>query len=637
MTTPVAAAFAAGGALERGLEGFAPRPEQRALAEAIEAALGGPGTLVAEAGTGIGKTFAYLVPILLAGRRAIVSTGTRTLQDQLFKRDLPRLLDALDCHPRVALLKGRGNYLCLHRFELTRLGGELKSPALLARLEQIREWAGVTRIGELAEIALADASPLRPLITSSVDNCLGGDCPRYADCFLVKARRRAQDADLVVVNHHLLFADLALKQEGFGELLPPAEAVVVDEAHQVPDIASRFFGRRLSGRQLTDLAQDVRREAAEVTGALAQVVEPSQVLETAVARLNLAIEPHPERGSWERARVSPAVGAALAALTRALTGLDELLATLAERSAGLESCWARARQRLAALAELTAPDVDGVVRWYEKTRRSFTVHASPLSVAEAMSALRDGIAPCWIFTSATLSVGGRFDLFLSQLGIEDAETVSLPSPFDYRRNALAYLPPGIPLPEHPEFVARMLDRVLPVLEYSGGRAFLLFTSHRNLRLAAEQLAARTELPLLIQGEMPRHRLLEEFRRSGNGVLLGAASFWQGVDVAGAALSCVVIDKLPFAPPDDPLLEARLKQIRASGGNPFFDYQLPAAVLALKQGVGRLIRDYADRGVLVLCDPRLESKPYGRVFLDSLPEMEVTRELRDVARFFDHPA
>ncbi len=632
----VAAALTAEGPLSRALSGYAPRAGQQALAEAIEGALGRPGTLVAEAGTGIGKTFAYLVPILLGSGSAIVSTGTRTLQDQLFKRDLPRLLEALDRHPRIALLKGRSNYLCLHRFDAARQSGEVRAPALLARLEQLRDWADRTTTGELAEVALRDDSPLRPLISSSVDNCLGGDCPRYADCYLVKARRKAQDADLVVVNHHLLFADLALKQEGFGELLPAVGTVVVDEAHQVPEVASRFFGATLSSRQLIDLARDARLEAGAVSGALVLVKDPGAELETGVAKLRLAIDRYPQRGSWESVRVAPAVEEALAALDEALGKLEPVLKELADRSAGLESCWVRARARQRDLAGMTAREPDGVVRWYETSGKSFMLHLTPLSVAEAMNELRDGIAPSWIFTSATLSVGGRFDLFVRQLGIEDAATVSISSPFDYQENALLYHPTGIPQPSDPDFVPRMMDAVLPVLDCSGGRAFLLFTSHRNLNRAAEILKRRTELPLFIQGHMPRHRLLKAFRESGNGVLLGAASFWQGVDVIGAALSLVVIDKLPFAPPDDPLLEARLKQIRDSGGNPFVDYQLPAAVLALKQGVGRLIRHDADRGVLVLCDPRLETKPYGRIFRASLPAMPYSRELRDVARFFDRP-
>ena len=639
-------ALDAGGPLAASLPGFVPRASQQTLSAAIADAIEGRDTLLAEAGTGTGKTYAYLVPALLSGARTIVSTGTRALQDQLFHRDLPAVRDALGTGLRAALLKGRANYLCLHRLELAKGEPRLSGPGHAALFQRIVAWAGRTRMGDLAEIeALPEGSPLVPMVTSTVDNCLGGDCPFWNECFVVQARQRAQAADLVVVNHHLLLADLALKQEGFGEILPGAEAFVVDEAHQLPELAAQFFGESLGARPLVELARDALAECKDVPGSLVTLQAPVQALEQSVRALRAHMEKLPQRGTRRRLRLEAGVEEGLDALDARLGELAEALVPLREASPGLDACHARAVEWIGRLARWrgdepeadadpgqAVPAQDDDVRWYELSPRGFRLQRTPLDVAGPLRAHREASRAAWVFTSATLAVDGGFKHISARLGLDEPPTLLAPSPFDWPRQALCYLPPGLPAPSARDYGRSMLDAVLPVLRASGGRAFLLFASHRALREAAAMLRG-APWPLFVQGEAPRHVLLQRFRESGNGVLLGSASFREGVDVAGDALSVVVLDKLPFAAPDDPVFEARLEAVRRSGGNPFMDEQLPQAVIALKQGVGRLIRSERDRGVLVLCDPRLTGKGYGRVFMDSMPPFSVTRDLAQVEAFF----
>jgi ATP-dependent DNA helicase DinG len=635
------AALAEGGALADAIEAFAPRPAQQRLAEAVAQAFEQRDVLLAEAGTGTGKTYAYLVPALLSGLKTIVSTGTRALQDQLYHRDLPRVRDALGVGIKSALLKGRANYLCRYRVEQAKGEAKFGDRAQVAQFQRIVAWSGRTRMGDLAELdGLPDDSPLVPLVTSTAENCLGSECPFWSDCFVVQARQRAQSADLVVVNHHLLLADLALKQEGFGEILPGAQAFVVDEAHQLPELAAQFFGEGLGARPLVELARDALRECKDVPGALAVVQQPAQQLEQAGRALRAAMDVLPTRGTQQRALEETPVREAFGALAAALAQLGEALAPLREASPGFDACHARAQDNAARLArwqverdldsEFDAADDD--VRWYELTPRGFRLQRTPLDVSAPLRAHRERSHAAWVFTSATLAVAGRFDHIATRLGLEAPTTLLEPSPFDWNTQALCYLPPRLPEPMSRDYNAALVDALLPVLRASAGRAFVLFASHRALRDAAQALRGEP-WPLFVQGEAPRAQLLQRFRESGNGVLLGAASFREGVDVAGAALSVVVIDKLPFAAPDDPVFEARLQAVRRSGGNPFRDEQLPQAVIALKQGVGRLIRTETDRGVLVLCDPRLTGKSYGRVFLDSLPPLPRTRAVGDVEAFF----
>ncbi|WP_426662996.1 ATP-dependent DNA helicase [Rhodanobacter aciditrophus] len=635
-TTPaaVAALLGAEGPFARELPNFVPRAAQQAMAAAVAEAIAGRETLIAEAGTGTGKTYAYLVPALRSGERVIVSTGTKALQDQLYFRDLPKVVGVLGARLKTALLKGRANYLCLYRLDQTVREGASFDRAQAAQLATIRAWSARTRRGDRMELAeVPEESPLWPRVTSTPENCLGVECPFYDDCHVVKARREAQEAQLVVVNHHLLFADLALKQEGFGEILPGAAAFVLDEAHQVPELAGQFFSQSVSARQLAELAQDALRECSGVTGAIGLLLEPVEALQDALRRLRLAMEPLPPRGAFGALEAVAAVREGLRELGELLATLADLLASQAERSRGLANAHERAALLAERLERILDQDSERDVRWFELFPRGFALHATPLDLAAPLRAMRERSEAAWVFTSATLSVAGQFDHFARQLGLDEPRTLALESPFDYARQALCYLPEGLPDPAARDYTERVLDAVLPVLQASNGRAFLLFTSHRALRRAAELLATRVPWPLFVQGTAPRHQLLEEFRHSGHGVLLGAASFWEGVDVVGDALGVVVIDKLPFAAPDDPVLAARLEALEQQGINPFMGWQVPAAAIALKQGAGRLIRSITDRGVLVLCDPRITGKGYGRLFLASLPPMPRTRALAEVRAFF----
>ncbi|MEP6898612.1 MAG: ATP-dependent DNA helicase [Rhodanobacter sp.] len=625
----------ADGPFARELPNFAPREAQQEMARAVQQAIASRDSLIAEAGTGTGKTFAYLVPALLSGERVIISTGTKALQDQLYFRDLPRVRSVLGARLKTALLKGRANYLCLYRLDQTVREGATYDHMQATQLATIRAWSARTRRGDRMELAeVPEESPLWPRVTSTPENCLGVECAFFDDCHVVKARREAQEADVVVVNHHLLFADLALKQEGFGEILPGAAAFILDEAHQIPELAGQFFSQSVSARQLSELAQDALTECAGVTGAIGLLLEPVEALQNALRRLRLTMDSLPQRGAFQLLEERNDIGEALHDLRELLATLSELLASQAERSRGFANLHERARTFAQRLDRIV--DERGVrdVRWYEHYPRGFALYATPLDLAVPMRHLREHTQAAWIHTSATLSVAGDFGHYARQLGLEDPRTLSLGSPFDYPTQALCYLPTDLPEPGARDYTEQVIDAVLPVLHASLGRAFLLFTSHRALRRAAELLQGKVPWPLFVQGTAPRPRLLEEFRASGHGVLLGAASFWEGVDVVGEALSVVVIDKLPFAAPDDPVLMARLDALEQNGINPFMGWQVPSAVIALKQGAGRLIRDVHDRGVLVLCDPRLTTKGYGRLFLASIPPMPRTRELAAVQAFFD---
>ncbi len=649
------------GALASAIDGFVPRAAQQRLACDIAESIDSHEVLLAEAGTGTGKTYAYLVPALLSGRKTIISTGTRALQDQLYHRDLPRVRKALGIGHKSALLKGRANYLCRYRLEQARIEPRFNARVHADQFKRITLWSARTQFGDLAEVeGLPEDSPLIPLVTSTNENCLGKDCPFWEDCFVVKARQRAQSADVVVVNHHLLLADLALKQEGFGEILPGAEIFVVDEAHQLPELAAQFFGEGLGARLLVELARDIISDSREIPAALAALQAPAEALELATRQLRAAMDDLPIRGTRNRALEDADSQAGFDTVLEALHLLAEALADWEDSAPPLAAARARALEAegrlsrwLAGWNRETPTDEDEVnippepadersrllgddnVYWYELTPKGFRLQRTPLDVSAPLRQHRDRSGAAWIFTSATLAVNGEFVHVSRRLGLWQPRTRLEPGPFDWPKQALMYLPKRMPEPGRIDFSSALLDAVLPVLEASQGRAFLLFASLRALRETAALLREHGNLPwpLFVQGEAPRAQLLAEFRASGNGILLGSASFREGVDVAGDALSVVVIDKLPFAAPDDPVFEARLDAVRRNGGNPFRDEQLPLAVIALKQGAGRLIRTVNDRGVLVLCDPRLHGKPYGQVFLNSLPPMPRTREIADVRTFF----
>ena len=640
--------FAADGPLAAQVGSYRPRAQQVELAQAILAAIEAGGMLVAEAGTGTGKTFAYLVPALLAGGKVIVSTGTKTLQDQLYDRDLPAVRDALASGSVAALLKGRANYVCLYRLERAQAEGRLESRDDAARLRRIGHFAATTVTGDRADLAeVPEDAPVWQHATSTRENCLGQDCPKYQDCFVMRARKNALAADVVVVNHHLFFADVALRDEGISELLPSCNTVIFDEAHQLPETARLFFGDSVSSAQLIELARDARLELRAAGGASPELDRIASKLDKAARDLRLCF-PGEGRAAGKDAplaRSGPRLGwaqalrvegfpDALQALVGALDALGKPLSEQAERSEGLGACARRATEAKGLLARVREQGAANEVRWVEVFGQSVQLHVTPLVPAELFRKQMADHPRAWIFTSATLAVGEDFSHFKRELGIEDAAARAWPSPFDFERQALLYAPKGLPSdPNDPGYTEAVAEAALPVLKASRGRAFLLFTSHRALRRAHEYLKDRIDYPLLVQGTGSRSELLVRFRRLGNAVLLGAASFWEGVDVRGEALSVVLIDKLPFAPPDDPVLAARIEALRAEGGNPFMEFQLPQAVLQLKQGAGRLIRDEEDRGVLVLCDPRLYTKAYGRTIRASLPPMKQTRELADVEAFF----
>ena len=622
------------GPLADSVPGFFPRKEQQLMAVATADTIAANKTLIVEAGTGTGKTFAYLMPALQSGKKVIISTGTRHLQDQLFGKDLPVVRDALRAPVQSALLKGRSNYLCWHRMGTAAGEGRKLSGRQLHELEEIRAWSAQTTSGDIAELGkVPEDSMIWPRVTSTVENCLGQECEYFRDCFVVKARRHALEADIVVINHHLLFADMVLKEEGFGELLPGADAFIIDEAHQLPEVASAFFGTTLSSHQLRDLVRDTRLEHVREAGDMQDLPEAADRLEALTHQLRLALGQTDRRAAWSEVSADVALQDALQHLSACLQQLTDWLVIAAERGKGLDSCRVRAvllKERLALLMKHASSEY---IHWFETFRTSFRLNLTPLNVAPIFRNCLDNLSSAWVFTSATLAVGDSFDHFAGQLGLEDAQMLKLDSPFDYQNNALLYLPDNLPAPNERFYVDAVVSCVRDVLEASAGRAFVLFTSHSALRAAAAQLEDTLEFPLLVQGTAPRRELLERFRELGNAVLLGTGSFWEGVDVRGAALSCVIIDKLPFSSPGDPILQARIEALREQGINPFMAYQLPNAVISLKQGVGRLIRDHCDRGVLVLCDPRLRSKAYGRIFLKSLPQMPHTSDSDQVHEFF----
>jgi len=623
------------GPLAQQLADFAPRQQQMEMANAIAHALDCETTFVAEAGTGTGKTFAYLVPALLSGKKIIISTGTKNLQDQLFHKDLPVVRNALEIPVTTALLKGRSNYLCKYRLGLAEQEIHGESKIHIRKLRQIRNWAIKTKTGDTSEIPeIAEGDYIWPIVTSTSDNCIGTECDDYNDCHIVNARRLAQASDIVVINHYLLLSDMVIRENGFGELLPIADAFIIDEAHQLPDVASNFFGTSVSGYQLNELVGDT------AAAYLSEINEDKELLDlcdeikkiTADFRLEMGLPLR--RGGWSEICQSKQFIKVMEKLNEQLDVLVEALKPLSDRSKDLDSCYARAANMQARLKLLTLNPPSDHIHWFETYKRSFALHLTPFDVGNEFKQQMDSLPGSWILTSATLTVGNNFDHFLKQLGIlEDVSSQSWESPFNYREQALLYIPDGLPEPQSPHYIKAVVDTAVPVINISGGRTFFLFTSYRALNDALELLKDNIEYPLLVQGEKPRDALITDFRKMGNAVLLGTYSFWEGIDVKGEALSTVIIDKLPFASPGDPILKARIDAMREKGLNPFFDFQLPNAVITLKQGAGRLIRDFLDTGLLMLCDPRLRSKPYGKIFLKSLPTMPITKDLEYVRTFF----
>ncbi len=628
----LATVFSSNGLLAAHLPDFSYRAPQARMAELVDQALTEGGHAVIEAGTGIGKTFAYLIPALSAGCRTIISTGTRALQDQLFHRDLPTVTRAVGQPVSTALLKGRANYLCHYRLEQAPAAPGARR--LRRELAVLSRWRQATSSGDRREVTeIAEDSDVWPLVTSTAENCLGQKCPFFDDCFVVKARRAAQKADVVVVNHHLLLADLALKEEGFVDFLPGSDALILDEAHQIPDLATRFFGTAAGTRQIENLIEDIAVQtfaagSTELRNCLGDLGGALRELTAACPR---------EPGRYELAQSIGELTSPLERLRSAMATLDEAMEPAAAQSAELEALAEQLLELRQRLTLATTPDEEAGLQWFDVSRRSVRFHLTPLDVAGRLRALIELSEAAWIFTSATLAVGEDFSHFLGRVGLDDARTLQFPSPYRLAERSRIYLPPPLPAPSARGYTEAAMEASAPVVEFTTGGVFFLFTSYRALNIAAgwwkdrpDRLDGRL---LLVQGDAPRADLLERFRGAGNAILLGTGTFWEGVDVRGPALTAVVIDKLPFTSPGDPLLMARSEFIRRRGGNPFTEHQLPEAVLAMKQGAGRLIRDHDDYGAIILCDPRLRSRSYGRVFLEALAPMPAITDIGELAAFF----
>jgi len=626
-------AFSSSGLLAKAITGFSPRQAQLDMALEVEQAIEKQSTLIVEAGTGTGKTFAYLIPALLSEKKVIISTGTKNLQEQLFHKDIPLIKKALATNAQIALLKGRSNYLCLQRLEEYQSSRGQLDAQTLNDFVSVRAWANSTRTGDIGEIeTITEDSSVFPYVTSTVDNCLARDCPHYEGCYLIKARQKAIEADVVVVNHHLFFADMALKDTGFGELIPKADVMIFDEAHQVADIASEYFGEAFSTKQVIDLCSDVLQCYRTTMTDVKQLGKAAEKLQRACQDFRLHFNHDPERGNWRDKAKIKTVSFGFQSIKEDLDFLYQVLKLNVSRNEVIDNCFERAVNLLSKYDIVADIGAFGVSLWFETTRRHVVVHQTPLSIADKFSQVVTKSEAGWVFTSATLAVNGGFEHFANPLGLNLQHTLMLDSPFDYPNQSQLIVPRYLPEANDPKRPKALAELAIPLIKASQGGCFMLFTSYRVMNLVAELLSEAIDNPLLVQGQMAKRNLLSGFIEQPKAVLLATASFWEGVDVRGDNLTCVIIDKLPFASPDEPLLQARSEDVRRQGGDPFADIQLPQAVIALKQGVGRLIRDVTDKGVMVICDNRLVNRPYGGVFLNSLPDMKRSRDIGLAAEF-----
>ncbi|HCG8491873.1 TPA: ATP-dependent DNA helicase [Vibrio parahaemolyticus] len=631
----IAKTFSSDGALGKAIPGFQARQPQIDMAEAVSSAIKEQSQLVVEAGTGTGKTFAYLVPALLSGKKVIISTGSKNLQEQLYHRDLPLMVNALGFYGQVALLKGRSNYLCLDRLsrQMVESHTNESDPTLLTQLVKVRSWSSETKTGDLGDCEdLPEDSMIIPTITSTNDNCLGKECPSYADCFVLKARKRAMDSDIVVVNHHLFLADLAIKETGFGELIPEADVFIFDEAHQLPDIASEYFGQSVSSRQIHDLAKDIEIAYRTEAKDMRQLQKVGDKLLQSAMDMRIVLGEPGFRGNWREAMQSESIKRELVRLTDSLDLAIDVLKLALGRSQLLDTAFERANLIKGRIDRVCDVDITGYSYWYDTSPRHFTLHITPLSVADKFHEQIEIKQGAWIFTSATLAVSGDFKHFTDRLGLKPKQQFSLPSPFDYEKQARLCVPRYLPEPNSPGLADKLVRMLAPVIEENDGRCFFLCTSHSMMRELGEKFREVLDLPVLMQGEMSKQKTLAEFMELGNALLVATGAFWEGIDVRGDALSCVIIDKLPFTAPDDRLLKARIEDCRLRGGEPFAEVQIPDAVITLKQGVGRLIRDQKDHGALIICDNRLVTRDYGGTFLGSLPPIPRTRDLERIKAF-----
>jgi ATP-dependent DNA helicase DinG len=654
VASAVDAVFAPGGSLAAALKDFEPRASQRDMAAAVANVIAAGGVLVAEAGTGTGKTLAYLIPAILSGKRVMVSTGTKNLQEQIFFKDLPVLREALGIPFKAVCMKGRGNYLCLHRFDEFRANPTFKLLDERDHLRVIDEWAARTETGDRAELDdLPDDLSFWNDLSATSEHCLGSGCPRYQDCYVTRLRQEAAEADVVIVNHHLLCADAAVRQSTFGEVIPDCHVAIVDEAHQLEEVATQYFGLSVSNYRIEELVRDADRalgaqmmpdrdRARELRDDVHRVKERSQIFFAGIDTARFTLRP-PGTGGYgggeERTRLTPAFVRKIADegrdLVEALETLQGGVALTKEAPEDLLAIGRRSEELREELTRLLRADDPSFVFFLETRGRGTFLRAAPIDVSAVIREMLFERMHATVLTSATLAVDGGFAYVRSRLGLRQVGELQLASEFDFRSQTILYLPRRMPDPRSPGFTDAAGREIVDILRRTRGRAFVLFTSYANLRDVQRQLERSIEYPLLVQGTAPRSTLLNAFRTTPHAVLLATSSFWQGVDVAGEALSCVVIDKLPFASPGDPITAARVEAIRAAGGEPFQDYQVPLAILTLKQGLGRLIRHRRDRGVLAVLDPRLKTMAYGRRFLDALPPSPVTHEIEDVGRFLDH--
>jgi ATP-dependent DNA helicase DinG len=626
--------FSDDGALAELIEGYSHRPEQEEMAKKILSAIKEGQSLVCEAGTGTGKTMAYLVPALLSRQKVIVSTGTRHLQDQLYQKDLPLVLEALASPATTMVLKGRSNYLCLERMDVAVNDSKDLSYQNMSDLQEVVQWSSSTKTGDINELGMIEENSfIRPVITSTTENCLGQGCPEFESCFVFKNRKKALESDLVITNHHLLLADMGLRESGFGEVLPLADLIIFDEAHQLPELASTYFSKVLSSRQLLELVSDTKTALHEEAKDIQDLTETLVKFEKSIRDLRLVFGRRDQRLSWQETWEKTDLSVELPKLLEVFQSVMDILDASSERGKLLDNCWLRAKAHYNYIESYMETNKEDLIRWLEIRGHHLYFNQTPVNIAETFQQRLNEYDATSVFTSASLAINNDFNHFSRQLGLEDCLSEVWNSPFDYQNQTCLYLPIDLPEPNHPEFFDAFIERTIKLLSYTDGHAFVLFTSHQALSKAAKVLSEAIDYPIFIQGRAPRSELLNQFRQTKHAVLLGTSSFWEGVDVKGEALSSVIIDKLPFASPDDPVLQARLNHFSKQGGNAFMDYQVPQAAIALKQGVGRLIRDVTDRGICTICDKRIVRKTYGKRILNALPPMPITHDLEDVHKFF----
>ena len=630
----IAEVFSEEGELSGLIEGYRHRPEQEDMAQNILSAIKAGQSLVCEAGTGTGKTMAYLVPALLSRQKVIVSTGTKHLQDQLNEKDLPIVLEAMNSPATTMVLKGRSNYLCLQRMEVALHDSKDLSYQNMSDLQEVVQWSSSTKTGDINELGMIEENSfIRPVITSTTENCLGQSCPEYDDCFVFKNRKKALESDLVITNHHLLLADMGLRESGFGEVLPLADLIIFDEAHQLPELASNYFSKTMSSRQLLELITDIKTAIHEEAKDIQGIAEALAKFEKSIRDVRLIFGRKDQRMNWQETWDKTDLSIEIPKLLEIFQDVMDILDAFSERGKLLDNCWQRAKGHYNYIESYIESKKEDSIRWLEIRGHHLYFNQTPVNIAETFQQrLRDYDATS-VFTSASLAINNDFKHFNRQLGLDECLTEVWDSPFDYQAQTRLYLPLDLPEPNHPGFFDAFIERTIKLLSFSDGHAFVLFTSHQALSKAAGVLSEKIDYPVFIQGRAPRSELLNQFRQTKHAVLLGTSSFWEGVDVKGEALSSVIIDKLPFASPDDPVLQARLDHFSRQGGNAFMEYQVPQAAIALKQGVGRLIRDVTDRGVCTICDKRIIKKAYGKRFISALPQMPITHDIDDVRTFF----